>query len=169
MLPNFRKNDAEPVVLKSPPSLPANDTTVAQIQPRSSAPPLRSNERAAPSVIGPDLTIAGNLVSKGEVQVDGTVQGDIFGSHVVIGERANIAGGIVAEEIVVRGHVMGSVRGKRVMLQSTSHVEGDIFHQSLAIEQGAFFEGKSRRSEDPFAGVNKPEIAPLRMSSEPSA
>jgi cytoskeletal protein CcmA (bactofilin family) len=26
-------------------------------------------------------------------------------------------------------------------------VEGDIFHQSLAIEQGAYFEGKSRRSD----------------------
>ena len=62
--------------------------------------------------------------------------------------------------IVVRGHVMGSVRGKRVMLQSSSHVEGDIYHQALAIEQGAFFEGKSRRSEDPLAGVPKPDIPP---------
>jgi cytoskeletal protein CcmA (bactofilin family) len=49
--------------------------------------------------------------------------------------------------------VMGSVRGRRVMLQSTSHVEGDIFHQSIGIEQGAFFEGKSRRSQDPLAGA----------------
>jgi cytoskeletal protein CcmA (bactofilin family) len=38
-----------------------------------------------------------------------------------------------------------------VTLQSSSHVEGDIFHQSLAIEQGTYFEGKSRRSEDPLA------------------
>jgi len=30
-------------------------------------------------------------------------------------------------------------------------VEGDINHQSLAIEQGAFFEGKSRRSDDPLS------------------
>ena len=58
----------------------------------------------------------------------------------------------------VRGHVMGSIRGKRVMLQATSHVEGDVFHQALAIEQGAFFEGKSRRSEDPTAGVPRPEV-----------
>jgi cytoskeletal protein CcmA (bactofilin family) len=50
---------------------------------------------------------------------------------------------------------MGSIRGVRVTLQSSSHVEGDIFHQSLAIEQGAFFEGKSRRSEDPIASAPK--------------
>jgi len=46
----------------------------------------------------------------------------------------------------------------RVTLQSSSHVEGDIFHQSLAIEQGAFFEGKSRRTEDPIASAPKIDL-----------
>jgi cytoskeletal protein CcmA (bactofilin family) len=37
-----------------------------------------------------------------------------------------------------------------VMLQATSQVEGDIYHQSISIDQGAMFEGKSRRTkEDP--------------------
>ncbi|MEI9900297.1 MAG: polymer-forming cytoskeletal protein [Hyphomicrobium sp.] len=53
------------------------------------------------------------------------------------------------------------MRGKRVMLQSSSHVEGDIFHQALAIEQGAFFEGKSRRSDDPLAEAPRPDIPSL--------
>jgi cytoskeletal protein CcmA (bactofilin family) len=35
-------------------------------------------------------------------------------------------------------------------------VEGDIFHQSLAIEQGAYFEGKSRRSDNPLAEIKAP-------------
>ena len=118
----------------------------------------RPGERATPSLIGSDLTVMGNLISRGEVQVDGEIQGDIHGTNVVIGEKAKITGAIIAEEIVVRGHVMGSVRGKRVMLQSSSHVEGDVFHQSLSIEQGAFFEGKSRRSEDPTAGVPRPDV-----------
>ena len=118
----------------------------------------RPGERVGPSLIGADLTIMGNLVSRGEVQVEGEVQGDIHGTNVVIGEKAKITGAIIADEIVVRGHVMGSIRGKRVMLQATSHVEGDVFHQALAIEQGAFFEGKSRRSEDPTAGVPRPEV-----------
>ncbi|MFN3624104.1 MAG: polymer-forming cytoskeletal protein [Hyphomicrobium sp.] len=156
MLPNFKRSDTEPPKV-SPPGF----------TPTASAPPTpgarsiglaRPAERNAPSVIGPDLTINGNLISRGEVQIDGEVHGDIQGTYVVIGEKARITGGIVAEEIVVRGHVMGSVRGKRVMLQSSSHVEGDIFHQALAIEQGAFFEGKSRRSDDPTAEAPKPEI-----------
>lgn len=123
----------------------------------ASRPAPRPGERSAPSVIGPDLTIMGNLISNGEVQVDGEVQGDLHGTHIVIGEKARITGGVNAEEVVVRGHVMGSIRGRKVMLQSSSHVEGDVHHQSLAIEQGAFFEGKSRRAEDPLSGVQRPE------------
>jgi cytoskeletal protein CcmA (bactofilin family) len=52
---------------------------------------------------------------------------------------------------------MGSVRGLRVSLQSTSHVEGDVYHQALVIEQGAYFEGKSTRSENPLTVDAEPE------------
>jgi len=43
--------------------------------------------------------------------------------------------------------------------QAQSHVEGDIFAQSLAIEQGAYFEGKSRRSDNPLAEIEAPDSA----------
>jgi cytoskeletal protein CcmA (bactofilin family) len=39
------------------------------------------------------------------------------------------------------------------MLQSTAHVEGDLLHQDLAMEQGAYFQGESRRAEDPLAAA----------------
>ena len=148
MLPNFRRS--EPELNKLQPVSSTNEAAAFPARPFLAAAP-RASDRAA-SVIGPDLTITGNLISKGEVQVDGIVEGDIHGSHVVIGESATIHGGIIAEEVVVRGHIVGTVRSKRVMLQSTSQVEGDIFHQSLSIEQGALFEGKSRRTTgDPRA------------------
>jgi cytoskeletal protein CcmA (bactofilin family) len=111
----------------------------------------------APSIIGEDLTVTGNVLSRGEVQVDGTIQGDVHCSSLIVGEKAEITGGIVAEDVVVRGRVTGSVRGNRVTLQQTARVEGDVFHKSLAIEQGAYFEGKSRRSEDPIASAPRLE------------
>ena len=45
----------------------------------------------------------------------------------------------------------GSIRGNSVTFQSAGRVEGDVFHKTLAIEQGAYFEGKSRRSDDPMS------------------
>jgi cytoskeletal protein CcmA (bactofilin family) len=168
MLPNFRKPDSDTksgfMTASQPPTLP-----------QTSAPPtrpiggvLRSAERGTPSIIGPELQITGNLVSRGEVQIEGEINGDIHGSHVLVGERATVTGGIVGDEVVVRGHVMGSVRGKRVLLQSTSRVEGDVYHLTLAIEQGAYFEGKSRRTEDPTAGFGLPDRAPPRAEPVPA-
>jgi cytoskeletal protein CcmA (bactofilin family) len=115
------------------------------------APSARSGGNGGASVIGTDLTITGNLESKGEVQIEGEVQGDIHAQRIVIGERARITGALIAEEVVVRGTVQGSIRGNSVTFQSSSRIEGDVFHKSLAIEQGAFFEGKSRRSDDPMS------------------
>lgn len=109
------------------------------------------------SVIGADLVIIGNLVSRGQVQVDGELQGDLHAVSVVVGEQARVTGSVIADEVIVRGTVMGSVRGRSVALQSTSKVEGDVYHQSLSIEQGAYFEGKSRRMDDPLAGVARPD------------
>ncbi|MEM7619449.1 MAG: polymer-forming cytoskeletal protein [Pseudomonadota bacterium] len=104
-----------------------------------------------PSIIGDDLEITGNVISKGEIQIEGEIQGDIHCSALVVGENAAVYGEVVAKEVTIHGQVKGAVRGLKVTLQSKSHVEGDIYHQFLAIEQGAFFEGKSRRSEDPVA------------------
>jgi cytoskeletal protein CcmA (bactofilin family) len=117
-----------------------------------------SGDKMGPSVIGSDLIIMGNLESKGEVTVEGQIQGDIHCAMLLVGEMAQVTGGIVAEEVVVRGKVMGSIRGNKVTLQSSAHVEGDVFHRALAIEQGAFFEGKSRRADDPM-GLGQQSVA----------
>lgn len=103
------------------------------------------------SVIGADLSITGNLESTGEVQIDGELQGDVHADRIVVGEQAMITGALVANEIVVRGNVQGSIRGNNVILQAASRVEGDVFHKTLTLEQGAYFEGKSRRSSDPMS------------------
>ena len=134
-----------------------------------SPPGLGPSSVEALSVIGADLTINGDLVSKGELKVDGEVHGDIRGTRVVISESAHITGGIVAEEIIIRGKVTGLVRGLVVTLQSTSHVEGDIFHRAFVMEHGASFEGRSRRSDDLPVDSPKPYISDLDGSGDPGS
>ncbi|WP_069094043.1 bactofilin family protein [Methyloligella halotolerans] len=120
--------------------------------------------KAVPSIIGEDLTIVGNVTSKGEIQVDGEIQGDVHCVSLLLGEKSRVIGGVVADDVVVRGSVSGSISGMRVTLQAQSHVEGDIYHQSLSIEQGAYFEGKSRRVEDPVK-----EARQSRETGKPAA
>jgi cytoskeletal protein CcmA (bactofilin family) len=157
MLPNFLRSETDPSKSQTAASI-AEPKTTPSFQPRSYLAVPRTEVPRSVSVIGTDHTIAGNLICKGEVQVDGIVEGDIQGSNVVVGENATVTGSISAEEVVVRGHVVGSLHSRRVMLQTTSQVEGDIFHQSLSIEQGAMFEGKSRRTkDDPRTLLKAPE------------
>lgn len=106
--------------------------------------------KSAPSIISTDMIVHGSLVATGDIQVDGRVEGDIESGSLTIGEKATVHGEVTCEEVIIRGRVIGSVRANRVHLAGTSHVEGDIFHQALAVETGAFFEGNCRHSDNPM-------------------
>ena len=124
------------------------------------------------STIGHELTITGNVTSTGELNLEGHVQGDVHCVSLVLGENSQLEGGVIAEDVIIRGRLIGSVRALRVTLQSNSHVEGDLVHQSLAIEQGAYFEGKSRHSDDPLSpslektGAPKPHLVAERAEQQ---
>lgn len=151
-----KKSDRNASAFDSPrmaPPIPSSGTMTQTFQPTT-----RPSGTSEKSLIAADLTIVGNLLCHGEVGIDGEVQGDVHAVTIVIGETAIMTGSLVADEIIVRGTVMGTIRGKRVVLQSSSKVEGDIFHSQLSIEQGAYFEGKSRRMDDPTAGVQRPDV-----------
>ena len=125
----------------------AGRSPVQQQRQRPGAP-----ETGPKSVIGNDLRIIGQglkIISQGTLQVDGEIEGDVGGAEVIIGERGRVTGTVAAERVIVRGTISGVIRGVTVTLQSSSHVEGDINHMSLAIEQGAEFDGRCRRSADP--------------------
>ena len=103
--------------------------------------------RSVPSIISNNLSVVGNLKTEGEIQVDGTVEGNVTGRAVVIGERARVSGEIVADDVVIRGNTEGRIRARRVQLTKTSKVIGDILHESLSIEAGAYVEGQLKRLE----------------------
>jgi cytoskeletal protein CcmA (bactofilin family) len=116
------------------------------------APVPRKAARAAsaPSILSADAMVTGTLVSAGDMQIDGRVEGDVRSVSLVIGEKAEIHGEVVAEDVTVRGRVIGRIRARKVLLCTTSHVEGDILHEAFAVESGAFFEGNCRHSDNPL-------------------
>ncbi|CUH62929.1 putative acyltransferase [Thalassovita gelatinovora] len=104
------------------------------------------------SVLSSDLHVTGNMKTTGDIQVEGTVEGDIRAHLLTIGETATIKGEIVADDVVINGRIVGRVRGLKVRLTSTARVEGDIIHKTIAIESGAHFEGSVQRQDDPLTG-----------------
>jgi cytoskeletal protein CcmA (bactofilin family) len=119
------------------------------------------------SVLSADLTIKGNLRTTGDIQVEGTVEGDIRAHLLTIGEGATVKGECVADDVVINGRIVGRVRGLKVRLTSTARVEGDIIHKTIAIESGAHFEGSVQRQEDPITnGGARPATKPAVTPSE---
>jgi cytoskeletal protein CcmA (bactofilin family) len=106
-----------------------------------------SNGAAARSIISRDLKVKGDLICKGDIQIDGEVEGDVQSGSITIGEGADVRGTISSDSIRVCGSVHGQLKGQSVVLAKTAKVMGDVLHQTLSVEPGAFFEGQCRRTE----------------------
>jgi cytoskeletal protein CcmA (bactofilin family) len=119
----------------------------------------RPGRSAGPSIISGDLNVTGALVSNGDIQIDGLVEGDVRSIGLVVGEKAEIRGEILAEDVTVRGKVIGRIRARKVQLSATAHVEGDILHEAFSVEAGAFFEGNCRHSDNPLGNPLTNQVA----------
>jgi cytoskeletal protein CcmA (bactofilin family) len=118
--------------------------------------PAPPKPKPSASVLSSDITITGNVRSSGDIQVEGTIEGDIRAQVLIVGETATVKGEVTAEDVVVHGRVVGRLRGLKVRLSSTARVEGDIVHKTIAIESGAHFEGSVQRQDDPIGQGNQP-------------
>lgn len=105
----------------------------------------------ADSVIGSDLSIEGqsiNIRCAGMLRINGSINADLHSRKLVVGQNGFVQGSINADEVNIHGRVGGAINGGRVVLHATAHVEGDIHSRSLSIEDGATFDGRSRRVTD---------------------
>ncbi len=109
-----------------------------------------SRKPGAPSIIGADISIVGDLNSEGEgeVQVDGFIDGDIRTKTLLIGESATVKGEIVGDTVRIYGRFTGQIKARAVTLAKGARVVGDILHEKLSIENGAFLDGHCKRMSE---------------------
>jgi cytoskeletal protein CcmA (bactofilin family) len=124
------------------------------------------------TIIAEGLKIIGTVTAEGLVEVNGHIEGDLHCSSLVVSPKASLIGGIEADKVVVDGRVEGPIRGGDVLLKSRAHVVGDIQHSTLAIERGAYFDGRSVR--EPLTNMRrveseKPEKLSARLRREQAA
>ena len=132
--------------------------------PLSQSPVVDAVRKSPPkiaSLISPDITIEGGITGDGELQIDGVVRGDVRVGRLTVGETGHIEGSIYAEAVEVRGRIVGAVTAKQVRLYGTSYIDGDITHEQLAMETGAFFQGRSLKFQRPAAPQAQPAAPPL--------
>jgi cytoskeletal protein CcmA (bactofilin family) len=99
---------------------------------------------SVPSIISADLRITGNLESDGDIQIDGTVDGDIRSGRITVSETAVVKGALEAETVRIAGKVTGQIKARQVTLLKSAKVVADVMQESIAVEPGASFEGNCR-------------------------
>ena len=121
------------------------------------------------SVIADDLHIKGELTTNGDVELKGTIEGEITCRTLMISEEARIEGSAAAEKVVVRGSVEGTISGNRVTLTSSAKVKGELICKALSIDEEAYFDGRSQRVEDPLKDTKRQGDADKKQKSDSSS
>ena len=127
------------------------------------------------STLSSDLQFEGGISGGGDLQIDGTIKGDVRVGRLIVGETGAVEGNVSADYIEVRGRVVGGISGKQVKLIATAYVDGDITAEQLSIDIGAYFQGRvlqgRREAPAPTAAPRPaaPEPAPQIIDMKPSA
>ncbi len=101
-----------------------------------------SVERYA-TVVGPSITIRGELTGSDPVDVAGTIEGDSrVESHFRVREGARVAGRIEATSLVVAGEVSGQeLVADKIEVGASGRVKANLSARVVAVAEGAVFDG----------------------------
>ena len=102
-----------------------------------------SEPTAAVNMIGAGTIITGDVISKGDIRVDGTLKGSVSTEgKVVLGREGVIEGDVVCKDADISGTIKARITVSQLLsLKTTAKLNGDIITNKLSIEPGASFTG----------------------------
>jgi len=137
----------------TPAPSPTQTLPAATPTPRASEPARPATRSSNLSTLAAGVKYEGNISGAGELQVEGTLKGDVRVARVVIGEGGAVEGTVHADVLDVRGRISGAIVAKQVKLYATARVEGDITQEQLSIDQGAWFQGRCNQAKRDVPGA----------------
>ncbi len=107
-------------------------------------PTRRFTDTAFGTVIGPGLSIRGEIAGEDAVDLAGTIQGDSrISAHYRVRAGGHVAGVIEAQTVAVDGTVQApKIVADKVQIGAGARVEGRIQARVIAIAEGARFDGE---------------------------
>lgn len=101
------------------------------------------NSSSLHNVIAVGSKIKGDIISEGDIRIDGTVEGNITcKGKVIVGPSSTITGDIECVNLDLMGKIAGNILCSEVTtLKSTSSLVGNINSKGVIMEIGASFTG----------------------------
>lgn len=128
------------------------------------------------SVIGPDVSIAGNIVATADLHIDGRVDGDVACGSLVQGTESRINGMVRADTARLCGTIEGAVAIRQLTVENTARITGDIEYETIAIENGATIDGRLKhvaadalRAAPSLVGHHGDTVAPFPTAAGEAA
>ena len=108
------------------------------------------NDSSSSLMIGEGVTITGTIKADNEVNIQGTIDGDIDCNSVTINESGNVKGKVKTEIMTVEGKVEGEVNINSILhIKSKGNVSGKIFYGEIEIDEGGKLSGEiNHRDKD---------------------
>jgi len=97
----------------------------------------------APNIIGRNTVLKGTVTASDSLRIDGEVTGEVLTtSDLIVGVHGRVNAAVVARNAVVAGTVTGEMAIEESLeLLFTAKILGNINVKSLAVDDGAVFEG----------------------------
>jgi cytoskeletal protein CcmA (bactofilin family) len=103
---------------------------------------FRKKEPSIEVIIGSESSIKGDLISKGLVRMDGTIDGNINADWLIVGETGAVKGDVDLRGVVINGKIDGDIKSKETVdIKSKGIVEGDIEADWVMIGEAAMVKG----------------------------
>jgi cytoskeletal protein CcmA (bactofilin family) len=102
------------------------------------------------TLIGAGTTIKGDLISNGDIRIDGILIGNISGSaKVLIGQDGEVQGDIEGQQADIQGKVTGKLVIKELLnLRGEAIIRGNIHAGKLQIEPTVTFNGQCHMGKE---------------------
>jgi cytoskeletal protein CcmA (bactofilin family) len=110
--------------------------------PPAPAPQATNGKRGMFSVLGPDVTVTGNVAATADLHVDGRIDGDVNCGSLVQGTESRINGCVKADVARLAGSIEGSVSVRQLTIERAARITGDVEYETIAIENGASIDGR---------------------------
>ena len=128
----------------------------------------QAGEPKSVSVIGPNIVINGNIEAaegtpETDLQIEGTVNGDIRCGTVILTDTSRIAGNVIADRVRVSGAVDGGINTGDLAVEATARVTGEVVYERLRIAAGGVVQGTMK-----WRGADAVETSRLKLVEKPS-
>lgn len=114
----------------------------------------KAEGEAISSIIDKSMTITGEIAFKGKAMIDGSINGNINGEHLILSKSGKIVGDIHVASFTCHGELQGNIQASIVVARKECAIRGKLEAGSLTVEPGALLDGEIHASTREFRSLD---------------